>query len=263
MHPRNPLASINFKELSTTYPHLSSFFDTKGSLDFKNPESSYVLTEAICHHYFSLSLNIPRTNLCPAIPNRMDYLLFIEDLVALNGLKCPTILDIGTGPIAVYCVLGARWRPDFRFIGTEINALSLSLAHKTVNLNDLSNVDILEAPTETIIPKVEFDVLMCNPPFYTSASEMEHSKRIKRPRLSHTQMQDSEGVFSEGGETSFITRLIEESVSLDRSTIYTTLIGKKSSCERWNNVQATQSQPSNPCNSTRKYSSLVIHMDNY
>ena len=104
-----------------------------GSLDFQNPESSFALAEAICHHYFSLSIYIPRTNLCPTIPNRMDYLLFIEDLVALNALRCPTVLDIGTGPVAIYCSLGARWRPDFRFLGTEIDAMSLSSAFQTVN----------------------------------------------------------------------------------------------------------------------------------
>lgn len=230
MHSRNPLTSINFKALSATYPRLSHFIDKHGSLDFGNPEASYVLAEVICHHYFSLSVDIPRTNLCPAIPNRMDYLLFIEDLVALNGLKCPTILDIGTGPIAVFCVLGARWRPDFRFVGTEISHSSLSLARKTVALNALSNVSILDAPIGTIMPRMEFDILMCNPPFYASASEMEHSRHTKRPRLSHTQMQDNESVSMEGGETAFITRLVEESVSMNRSTIYTSLVGKKSSC---------------------------------
>ncbi len=71
---------------------------------------------------------------------------------------------------------------------------------------------------------------MCNPPFYGSAEEMLASAKAKqRPPLSACTGSEVEMV-TPGGEVAFVTRMIQESLTLrDRVEWYTTMVGKLSS----------------------------------
>jgi 23S rRNA (adenine1618-N6)-methyltransferase len=76
------------------------------------------------------------------------------------------------------------------------------------------------------------DFTMCNPPFYSSESEMLTSAAAKqRPPYSACTGSKNEMV-TDGGEIAFISRMIEESLILqDRVQWYTSMCGKFSSVE--------------------------------
>lgn len=73
---------------------------------------------------------------------------------------------------------------------------------------------------------------MCNPPFYTSTAEMLSSASLKqRPPFTACTGSANEMV-TPGGEVSFISRMIDESLILkDRVQWYTSMLGKFSSIE--------------------------------
>jgi 23S rRNA (adenine1618-N6)-methyltransferase len=88
-----------------------------------------------------------------------------------------------------------------------------------------------------LVPEEIFDIhsidfTMCNPPFYTSESEMLTSAASKqRPPFTACTGSTNEMVTA-GGETAFISKMIEESVVLqDRVQWYTSMCGKFSSVE--------------------------------
>jgi 23S rRNA (adenine1618-N6)-methyltransferase len=73
---------------------------------------------------------------------------------------------------------------------------------------------------------------MCNPPFYASISEMTASAAAKhRPPFTACTGSETEMVTA-GGETAFVSKMIEESFFLqDRVQWYTSMLGKFSSVE--------------------------------
>ena len=73
---------------------------------------------------------------------------------------------------------------------------------------------------------------MCNPPFYSSKSELEACAKAKsRPANSACTGADFE-IVTEGGEAAFVSRMIAESKHLEgRFQWYTSMLGKSSSVE--------------------------------
>lgn len=71
-----------------------------------------------------------------------------------------------------------------------------------------------------------YDFSMCNPPFFGNEGDGERIAKALPPRNAPS---GNEGELkTEGGEVTFVTRMIEESVELrDRIKIYSTMIGKK------------------------------------
>jgi len=72
-----------------------------------------------------------------------------------------------------------------------------------------------------------YDFSMCNPPFFESEDDgFEKVAKVLPPRNAPTG-NDGE-LKTEGGEISFVTRMIEERVEVgDRVKFYSTMIGKK------------------------------------
>ena len=80
------------------------------------------LTKTLLVDSFQLDVEMKDDYLCPTIPNRLNYLCYLSDLLQCSPLDCsrkedddhrvhgstdpPTVLDIGTGPYAIYAVLG-------------------------------------------------------------------------------------------------------------------------------------------------------------
>lgn len=55
-----------------------------------------VLTEVLLEEDFGLRVRVPPGSLVPRIPQRLNYLLHVEDLLRLNGLDTDVLgLDIG------------------------------------------------------------------------------------------------------------------------------------------------------------------------
>lgn len=66
-------------------------------IDFQDKKSLRVLTETLLKHDFDLHINIPPDNLNPAITLRMNYVLWIEDLMKYFKLKMDKITGIDIG----------------------------------------------------------------------------------------------------------------------------------------------------------------------
>lgn len=70
---------------------------------------------------------IPDGQLCPTVPNRANYIHWIEDLLALapapwhsSGAHQVAGIDIGTGANCIYPLLGAAMH-GWSFVGTGNN----------------------------------------------------------------------------------------------------------------------------------------------
>lgn len=101
MHPRNPYKdkAPNFKTLAEKYPEFAKcvFKDLKGKchLDYKSPTSLRQLAIVLLKEDFDLEVEMPLNRLIPTIPLRLNYILWIEDILKeLTDVKGKGI-DIG------------------------------------------------------------------------------------------------------------------------------------------------------------------------
>ena len=200
------------------------------------------LTKTLLRVDFGLKTELPADRLCPPVPNRHNYILWLKDLLDTTSYQKPgrrlAGLDIGTGASCIYPLLGCTQRPWF-FVATDIDQKSLAYARKNVQLNNLENrIRILpRAATDALIPLDDLDVesidfVMTNPPFYESEKEMIASAELKaRPPHSACTGAAVEMV-CEGGEVAFVGRILAESLKLrDRVQWYTSMLGKASSLD--------------------------------
>jgi len=102
MHARNRYRNKppDFTVLATKYPQLRRFCSItttgKVNIDFKNEEAVCVLTELLLLEDFGIQIEIPRGFLVPRVPQKLDYILILEDILQLNGINEGVIgFDIG------------------------------------------------------------------------------------------------------------------------------------------------------------------------
>lgn len=66
------------------------------SLDFKSPTSLRALCKVLLKSDFGLAIDLPADRLVPAIPQRLNYLLWIEDILNANAVQVPVCgIDVG------------------------------------------------------------------------------------------------------------------------------------------------------------------------
>ncbi|PKS05962.1 hypothetical protein jhhlp_007795 [Lomentospora prolificans] len=210
-----------------------------GQLDFNDPDSVVQLTKTLLKADFGLTVELPPDRLCPPVPNRHNYILWLKDLLDTTSYQKPqdqTVkgLDIGTGASCVYPLLGCAQR-NWTFVATDIDEKSLSYASKNISSNSLTQRVILlhRTATDPLIPTSHLLAFtMTNPPFYTSQSELEALAK-KKSRPPHTACTGSASeMVTAGGEVAFVKRIIEESLTLkEQVRWYTAMLGKHSSVE--------------------------------
>ncbi|XP_011256449.2 U6 small nuclear RNA (adenine-(43)-N(6))-methyltransferase isoform X1 [Camponotus floridanus] len=237
IHPRNKYKKPpDYKQLAVLYPEFReiAIMDIAGKIriNFQDKKSLRVLTETLLKHDFDLHINIPPDNLNPAITLRMNYVLWIEDLMKYFKLDMNKItgIDIGTGAICIYALLLAKIY-GYHMIGTEVDKKSIEYAEKCIIKNNLENlIKVVTVNSDRIFKDaVEddkiYDFSMCNPPFFENDSD-ERIAKVLPPRNAPSG-NDNE-LKTTGGEIAFVTRMIEESVDLgNQIKIYTTMIGRK------------------------------------
>ena len=87
MHCRNILGGrLDYREVAKMYPPLQRFIDKnpalRSPLDFRDPFAQRCLSAALLHVYFGIvGWELPMDRLCPPIPNRLNYILWINDLM--------------------------------------------------------------------------------------------------------------------------------------------------------------------------------------
>ncbi|RMJ28434.1 DUF890 domain-containing protein [Aspergillus sp. HF37] len=244
---RNPYRNnVDFAALALRSPDFASCLTSSGQPDFSDPNSIRQLTKTLLRLDFSLAVDPPRDRLCPPVPNRLNYVLWLQDLLDSTSAdyrddydpdRDVAGLDIGTGCCCIYPLLGCASRPRWEFVATDIDEENVQHSQKTAAENKLeSRIKVLKTdPADELIPLHSLDTktldfTMCNPPFYASRDEMLSSAEAKeKPPSSACTGAETEMVTA-GGEVTFVSRMLEESLRLrDQVTWYTTMLGKLSS----------------------------------
>jgi 23S rRNA A1618 N6-methylase RlmF len=253
-------ARPDFAALAEAFPSLASFLSSRG-LDFSNPRALIELTRALLFVDFDLSVEFPVDRLCPTVTSRLNYVLYISDLLqrtprlriegnryvreSFGGDTGVLGLDIGCGASAIYSLLAARLF-GWRFVCSELDAVSLSSARRNAARNGLDDVIIRFVQVSDVTAAVracfnDTDELpmftMCNPPFFEDFEE----EAAQGPN--NTVITESEAV-TVGGEVDFVRRIIEDSLYYrDKIALYSSLLGKKSSLKRLKAMLVANSVP--------------------
>lgn len=150
---------------------------------------------------------------------------------------------LGCGASCIYPLLAAR-KNNWKLFGLETNADSVLCAQENVTKNGLnSNITILkQTSNDQIFGKVlsmpdigQIDFCMCNPPFYSSIDDFDHSnsknnRTGKRPAPSNRRSGCKDELIVDGGECDFVEKIIRESCSVrERIQVFTTMLGHKTS----------------------------------
>jgi len=119
IHPNNKYSENppDFSHLASLYPSFQPFvqYSHNGypTIDWTDFNATRELTRVLLHHHHSLNWWIPDGQLCPTVPNRSNYIHWLQDLLLLNiipngGSKVRVRgFDIGTGANCIYPLLGA------------------------------------------------------------------------------------------------------------------------------------------------------------
>lgn len=256
LHPRNRNrerydldALIKIQPLLAN--HLTPNKHGEKSVNFADPEGVRLLNKALLQHYYGMeNWDFPTENLCPPIPGRADYLLYIADLLASSNFgEIPTgnkirCIDVGVGASCIYPILGVI-EYDWHFLGSDIDERSLEISKEIVsnNKNLKGKIDFIlqENPSSIfhgLITKGDrFDLTICNPPFHSSTVEAEKGSRRKVKNLSGKKNQHPTLNFAgignelicEGGEARFIQNMAGESKRYGKNFFwFTTLVSKQS-----------------------------------
>ncbi|RMZ82462.1 hypothetical protein DV737_g1983, partial [Chaetothyriales sp. CBS 132003] len=219
--PPNHYDTIDFTSLALQYPVFARKLKPNGQLDFSDPESVRQLTICLLDRDFGLTVTLPPDRLCPPVPNRFNYILFLQRLLdstspSFRDSHDPTRsivgIDIGTGASAIYPLLGTRQFANWTFLATEIDETSRTSAAENISRNGLAdriklldnNKSPLLIPTKALFPENaagKIDFLMTNPPFYASTAEMAASAKLKaRPPNSSCTGSTGEMVYQYRGD---------------------------------------------------------------
>ena len=127
------------------------------------------------------------------LPNREEIKLYQDhDMICINTdtmvlgeflevYRFDTVLDIGTnnGSLLLYA---NRFNPT-KLIGLELSKEALELAKKNMELNGITNYELINDDANTYIGKEKVDVIVCNPPYFKvsvdSKKSTEHMTRAK------------------------------------------------------------------------------------
>lgn len=95
MHPRNHYCKKkpDFANLAKSHPplreHLKWKTEDYATIDFKSPSAQKELTRALLKQDFHLDVDMPVDKLVPTVPQKLNYIHWIEDL--LSGGKTDSI----------------------------------------------------------------------------------------------------------------------------------------------------------------------------
>ncbi|KAJ5721398.1 uncharacterized protein N7483_009332 [Penicillium malachiteum] len=237
---------VDFEALALQSSEFAKHLKSNKQLDFNDPVAVRQLTISLLQRDFGLKVKLPEDRLCPPVPNRLNYILWIQDLLDLSTgsirrsfdpNRKVSGLDIGTGCCSIYPLLGCKTRDQWKFFATDIDESNIQTAQANVELNGLeSRISILQtSPSGPFFPlsrlgAESLDFTMCNPPFYSSHEEMTATAELKSHAPHSTCTGADVEMITPGGEAAFVIRMIDESLQL-RAKIqwYTSMLGKLSS----------------------------------
>lgn len=227
-----PSPTYDFRRLSNYDPafrkhvHISRE-DKSLSVDFTKREVTAALTAATLRQYFSLRFALPTGHLTPTVPNRVQYLRWVVSLLPVNApARTHAVVDVGTGPSAIYALLGARLFPTWRFVGTDVDADALGVARGIVEDNGLDGrIKLVHTdPAAPLLDDAYWEsfqgvpsATLCNPPFFDSVPETADSNGVAA---------GTNGQLSTfGGEVEFIKKMARDSVRHPDIGVFSSLVG--------------------------------------
>ena len=249
MHPRNVYRynKPNYYKLSLKYPFFADVLQQNSKtgeyfINFKDPLSNVMLTKVLLKNDFDLDFEHPINRLCPPTTQRLNYLLWIQDLLQCikpkpNDRHLYHGLDIGVGASCIFPLLGIRigeqQNEKWTFIASDIDEKSVEFAKKNASINGLKQkIKIIHQKDAKHIFKgiishsEHLNFSVCNPPFFEHLEECGHNKSRSNNATA------SELVFDEGGEIGFIRLMVAEIEELKlhhRIDWFSSMLGKKSS----------------------------------
>lgn len=254
LHPRNPHRFLyDFKSLIKSIPELKNFVFvnefSKETIDFADPNAVKTLNRALLKYFYGIEIwDIPENFLCAPIPGRADYIHYAADLLgSCNAGEIPsgksiTVLDIGVGANLVYPIIGNK-EYGWSFVGSDTDVMGIQNAKNIVASNKLLHGKVecrLQKSSYNIFKDVvkeneEFDIVVCNPPFYSSAFEANEAAERKIKNLGKSKGEfvrnfggQQNELWTLGGEEAFIGRMIQESLKFkNRIFWFTSLVSKK------------------------------------
>ncbi|XP_027919005.1 U6 small nuclear RNA (adenine-(43)-N(6))-methyltransferase isoform X1 [Vigna unguiculata] len=138
----------DFALLATLYPSFQSFVQPSPphmrlTIDWTDFNATRELTRVLLHHRHSLTwfVWIPDGQLCPTVPNRSNYIHWLQHLLSSDVIP-GTIssdamvrgFDIGTGASCIYPLLGASLH-GWSFVGSDVTDVAIEWAEKNVSSN--------------------------------------------------------------------------------------------------------------------------------
>lgn len=105
--------------------------------------------------------------------------ILLPNFVTINK-STKSILDIGTGNAPIPLILSKKTKAEI--IGVEIQSEVANLANETIEMNHLCNqIKIINADINQLYKTIEsdsFDVITCNPPFFSDEKENENPYKL-------------------------------------------------------------------------------------
>jgi len=169
---------------------------------------------------------------------RLNYVLWLQDIVECTcGSNVIRGFDIGTGASAIYPLLACRLAPTWSFVASDIDERSIEFAKQNVFQHSMGSrivVEHVQADDPILQPlhtsAMDFDFVMCNPPFYNSAEDVARSSEFKEFGPNAICSGAEVEMITPGGETNFVSRIFLESLQLrTKCRWYTSMLGKMSS----------------------------------
>ncbi|MFT6814752.1 MAG: 23S rRNA (adenine1618-N6)-methyltransferase [Sphingobacteriales bacterium] len=245
MHPKNPFAKdYDFESLVKKHTPLEEhvFVNDYGTktIKFSNNLAVRALNTALLMDQYDINYwEIPEFSLCPPIPGRLDYLLYVNDLVGKKEVK---LLDIGTGSSLIYPIL-ATCHYGWKCTASEIDKNSISNAETIIDKNPILAGTTVRHQRfkENILTGVidsndRYDVIVSNPPFFRSAleAEQQNKRKVHNLKLKEKETRNFGGHTTElwykGGEEAFIKKMLLESIHFkEQVQWFTSLVSRKDS----------------------------------
>ena len=213
------------------------------TIDFANAKAVKMLNTALLKTHYDIDYwEFPDGHLCPPIPNRVDYIHHVADLLKPYMFKDNIkILDVGTGATCIYPLLGHS-EYKWHFVATDIDEKSLHNAQEIIKKNNKQ--DQIELRLQRDKSHVLLNILessdklalsMCNPPFYKNAEEALKAslRKLKGLGLDRSQKERNFGgtaneLWFKGGEKAFLhTYLYESSLFKSQCFWYSSLVSSK------------------------------------
>ncbi|CAI8617727.1 unnamed protein product [Vicia faba] len=150
IHPNNKYSENppDFPHLASLYPSFQPFLQYSHNghprIDWTDFNATRELTRILLLHDHSLNWWIPDGQLCPTVPNRSNYIHWLQDLLSSNIIVPDTIssadhskvrgFDIGTGANCIYPLLGSSLF-GWTFVASDVTDVAIQWAEINVNSN--------------------------------------------------------------------------------------------------------------------------------